>query len=273
MNPFYQFCCCRTSCETFCEIECLAQPVVVESKPLFSGGMPHVMPADFELATVSRPPQNRGLPTLLLTDQTSVGELNKQKLAMLHGSGDFLVGSDSTCGDTTFCSEASNATSSAALDDEGVAQVVDDKVLRRVLSSYRQQVAREDVLRERREARDREAEAMRVMEAEERATVQLRQAKMQEVLRRLEDQKRLSLFLERHGFLSVERKRRSSFLPLFDYPLHVAVRLADVPIVRALLAQGVDEKQKNSSGLTARMVAQQENKDGSHDEVLNMLAA
>lgn len=256
----------------------MAQPVPVHRKPPVDE-MPHVIPAEFELAAVSCPPRNRDLPTLLHTDRICVGELSEKKLSTVRRSGgshverDSRVSQDSTCGGETFRSVPSTVSSLPALDVERVGQVEDNAVLQRVLSSYKEQAARQDVLRERAVAMERETERKLAMEAEERAAVQLRQAKMQEAARRRQDQIALNLFLRRHGFSSTKGKRRESFLLRYDYPLHIAVRLADEQIVRALLAQGVDETQKNSSGLTARMVAQRENKDGSHDEVLNMLAA
>ncbi|OLQ13168.1 Caskin-2 [Symbiodinium microadriaticum] len=55
------------------------------------------------------------------------------------------------------------------------------------------------------------------------------------------------------------------------YPIHVAAALGDAYIVRLLLKAGADLKQKTSRGRTAADIAAQEDRYGSHREVLELV--
>ena len=55
-------------------------------------------------------------------------------------------------------------------------------------------------------------------------------------------------------------------------PFHGAAELADARIVELLLREGVDTKQKNSSGKTAAEVAHKKDNNGSHQKVKLLLA-
>ena len=56
------------------------------------------------------------------------------------------------------------------------------------------------------------------------------------------------------------------------YPIHVAARMGDVPILRILLDLGVDPQTGAADGRTARHFAEEANRDGSHHRILQLLA-
>lgn len=54
-------------------------------------------------------------------------------------------------------------------------------------------------------------------------------------------------------------------------PIHSAVKANDVSVVEALILQGADVAAPNSKGLTALDIAKHTNKEGSHDQVIEIL--
>ncbi|CAE7471493.1 unnamed protein product, partial [Symbiodinium sp. KB8] len=85
-------------------------------------------------------------------------------------------------------------------------------------------------------------------------------------------------FLTKHGFgedVNAPNQPSGCFLPFPRketlYPLHVAAKLGDGAMVRALLEEGADPEQRSSKGRTAEDLARQEDRDGSHVEVLVLL--
>jgi len=134
-----------------------------------------------------------------------------------------------------------------------------------------EQRAREEAerLEERRAAEERAR-----LEREEKARREEaeRQARLKEERERKEA---LDAFCQQHGFADISAPRRSGcavWSAATTYPLHWAAELADARIVGLLLKEGVDTKQKNSSGKTAAQVAQKKDKNGSHQEVKRLLA-
>ncbi|CAE7559812.1 AMFR [Symbiodinium necroappetens] len=66
---------------------------------------------------------------------------------------------------------------------------------------------------------------------------------------------KLREFLVKHGFSHVSEPRLPAGCAFFSresvYPIHVAARLCDDKIIRALLAEGADPMQRTSCGRTA----------------------
>jgi len=124
-----------------------------------------------------------------------------------------------------------------------------------------------------REERERiEEEKRRAAEEKARREEAERQARLKEERERKEA---LDAFCRQHGFADISAPRRSGcavWSAATTYPLHWAAELADARIVGLLLKEGVDTKQKNSSGKTAAQVAQKKDKNGSHQEVKRLLA-
>eukprot|EP00927_Polykrikos_kofoidii_P005934 TRINITY_DN12390_c0_g1_i1.p1 TRINITY_DN12390_c0_g1~~TRINITY_DN12390_c0_g1_i1.p1 ORF type:complete len:285 (+),score=43.54 TRINITY_DN12390_c0_g1_i1:68-856(+) len=224
------------------------------------------------------PARNLNLPNLLIT-QNSSGDLGTKDLRLPHtfepsppGTGRKISQASTHDATPSEPFSAPSISSAWARDDESVV-VEDETVLQRVLRDYKQQSIAEEVRRERIEAREREAETRRAMEEEERLALVRREALLKEQKQRHENKTQLRFFLQRLGVSAADEKRRSPLLFSFDYPLHVAAGNGDAQIVRALLEEGADKLRKNSRGLTPHMIAQQQNRDGSHDEVLCILAA
>jgi len=113
---------------------------------------------------------------------------------------------------------------------------------------------------ERREAAEREA-------AEREAAERRRRA--QEEAERRARSARVVEFLKAQGFAGVNAGKRKMLRT--TYPLHRAAELGDEKMVEALLAEGADASQKNSSGKTAAQVAGGKNKKGSHSGALRVL--
>mmetsp|Transcript_69480 Transcript_69480/g.166541 ORF Transcript_69480/g.166541 Transcript_69480/m.166541 type:complete len:251 (-) Transcript_69480:88-840(-) len=85
----------------------------------------------------------------------------------------------------------------------------------------------------------------------------------------LEDQEKLSFFLQRHGFDSVLAKRRKRFQAM--YPLHAAVLEQDADMVTMLLRQRANPAHRNTRRETPLALALRCNKNGSHEEVMRAL--
>ena len=84
----------------------------------------------------------------------------------------------------------------------------------------------------------------------------------------------LRKFLQIHGFPSAHQARevwqcsRVRMEPM--YPIHLAALKGDVVILRTLLEEGADPDE-TFNGLTALNLAERENENGSHMEVLQVL--
>merc|ERR1712217_346848 len=76
----------------------------------------------------------------------------------------------------------------------------------------------------------------------------------------------VTAFLKDHGYSEVTTPKRTMLKT--KYPIHTAAKIGDTKIVAALLEEGADPAQKNSSGQTAAQIAQKKNKNGSHANVL-----
>eukprot|EP00928_Gymnodinium_smaydae_P010586 TRINITY_DN1398_c0_g1_i1.p1 TRINITY_DN1398_c0_g1~~TRINITY_DN1398_c0_g1_i1.p1 ORF type:complete len:230 (+),score=49.15 TRINITY_DN1398_c0_g1_i1:70-759(+) len=83
------------------------------------------------------------------------------------------------------------------------------------------------------------------------------------------DSVKLQAFLKQHGYKDAKTKRTKLFKS--KYPLHSAVKLNDANVVKLLLEQGADPAATNSAGQTPATVAQNLQRDGSHEDVLAML--
>eukprot|EP00439_Symbiodinium_sp_Y106_P043698 s1949_g5.t1 len=88
----------------------------------------------------------------------------------------------------------------------------------------------------------------------------------------------LLAFLTKHGFgedVNAPKQPQGCFFPFPRketlYPLHIAAKLGDGAMVRALLAEGADPEQRSSKGRKAEDLAREEDRDGSHVEVLVLL--
>jgi len=87
------------------------------------------------------------------------------------------------------------------------------------------------------------------------------------------EQKRKTLvraFLKEHGYNDdVNAPKRTKLKT--KYPIHTAAKIGNPQIVAALLEEGANPVQKDSSGKTAAWIAQSKNKKGTHANVLVML--
>lgn len=79
-------------------------------------------------------------------------------------------------------------------------------------------------------------------------------------------------FLATHGFQGVRHRRQGLLGFRFTYALHEASRLGNVAIVMLLLQAGADQAAVDSKGRTAADVARQQDRRGSHREILAALA-
>merc|ERR1712066_806318 len=78
-----------------------------------------------------------------------------------------------------------------------------------------------------------------------------------------------SAFLKENKFKDLTAPKKTMFKT--TYPIHCAAKHGDEQMVKMLLEEGVDPRQKNSSGKTAVQVAQKNNQEGSHAGVLRCL--
>lgn len=85
----------------------------------------------------------------------------------------------------------------------------------------------------------------------------------------------LNSFLDCHGFRdarSADRRCGGCFgCREVLYPIHVAARLGDAEVMKLLLAAGVDPAKESSHGYTAAEMAEMEDVEGSHAQVLFLL--
>merc|ERR1712014_157421 len=76
-------------------------------------------------------------------------------------------------------------------------------------------------------------------------------------------------FLADHKFKGVNTGRKS--LTKTTYPLHEAAKRNDIEMVKFLIEEGANVEQKNSRKQTPLQRAAQENKNGSHEEIIGVL--
>merc|ERR1712014_407245 len=76
-------------------------------------------------------------------------------------------------------------------------------------------------------------------------------------------------FLADHKFKGVNTGRKS--LTKTTYPLHEAAKRNDIEMVKFLVEEGANVEQKNSRKQTPSQRASQEDKNGSHQEMITML--
>lgn len=91
----------------------------------------------------------------------------------------------------------------------------------------------------------------------------------QKALRERARRVKVDAFLKLHGFKSVNE--RKGWLFSYTYPLHLAVELNDVDMARTLIKSKARKKQRDASGRTPKQIALDQNRFGSHDEILRVL--
>lgn len=91
----------------------------------------------------------------------------------------------------------------------------------------------------------------------------------QKALRERARKEKVFAFLRKHGFKGVNERKGWFFN--YTYPLHVAVELNNVDVVRALIKCKARKKLRDSSGRTPKQTALYLNRFGSHDEMLSVL--
>merc|ERR1712203_708833 len=96
-----------------------------------------------------------------------------------------------------------------------------------------------------------------------------RQAEIEQLAKEQERKAFVKAFLKSHGYTDVAAPKRTMLKT--KYPIHTAAKTGDPKIVAALLEEGANPAQKNSSGQTAAQIAQKKNKNGSHTTVLRTL--
>jgi len=105
------------------------------------------------------------------------------------------------------------------------------------------------------------AEEAERREAAERAAAEARQRKAE-----------VAAFLKQNGYTSgVAGPKRC--MTKTKYPLHTAAKQGSAAMVVMLLQEGADAAQVDSSGKTAALIAQKEDRNNSHVQVLRALAA
>merc|ERR1712151_413515 len=124
--------------------------------------------------------------------------------------------------------------------------------------------AEERAQREREEAEQQKQRELE--EAAERSAETVRQAEAEHSAREQERKAIVRTFLKEHGYNDVAAPKRRMLKT--KYPIHTAAKKGDPKIVAALLEEGANPAMKNSAGQTAMQVAHQNNKNGSHADVL-----
>jgi len=82
----------------------------------------------------------------------------------------------------------------------------------------------------------------------------------------------VAAFLQKNGFTNGVAGPKKCMTKT-KYPLHTAAKRGGAFMVEMLLQEGADATQKDSTGRTAAQVAQKENRNNSHAQVLQALAA
>lgn len=155
----------------------------------------------------------------------------------------------------------------------------------RHLEEEEQRLAEEDFLARRRKVEDeqqeekgQEAEAegqrhqQRCERAGESACVPVESAQTT-MMERAVAQKEIAEFLKSHRFTQMGMPRRSSCGSSKTYPLHAAAEENNIEVVRAMVSCGAFLQPKDSSKKTPLDIAEECNKEGSHDLVLSTLRA
>jgi len=132
---------------------------------------------------------------------------------------------------------------------------------RRRLEEEQEQLRRQEEVQRQKEI---EEVAQRELEEQER-----KRAEEQRVKEDQEAQERVSVWLKKNGFGSVNAKKKSMMSSL--YPLHCAVSQNDSAMVQLLIRFSADPQLANSSKQTPRQLADKLNKKSSHSEVLAVL--
>jgi hypothetical protein len=137
-----------------------------------------------------------------------------------------------------------------------------------------QEAEADEAARARAEEEDRkrhEAVERSLAEEAERLGKEQLQVEQERLEKEKADRSTLDAFLKEHGFTSVNHKRSKMFKS--KYPLHTAVMINNVDLVRILLAAGADVTLKSSAGQTPAQLAQKTDKKGSHARVLSQLSS
>mmetsp|Transcript_116388 Transcript_116388/g.329848 ORF Transcript_116388/g.329848 Transcript_116388/m.329848 type:complete len:185 (+) Transcript_116388:48-602(+) len=122
----------------------------------------------------------------------------------------------------------------------------------------------------RREKEQAEEEKQRELEealrrAAREEAVRAEAARQAEVERQLIDQGRKSMvgaFLKEHGYVSADAPKKTMLKT--KYPIHTAAKIGDPKLIAALIEEGADPMQKDSTRKTALEVAERCNRKGSH---------
>jgi len=117
------------------------------------------------------------------------------------------------------------------------------------------------------------AEAVRVAEeAEQREAAERAEASERAAAAAHRRKTEVAAFLQKNGFTNGVAGPKKCMTKT-KYPLHTAAKRGGAFMVEMLLQEGADATQKDSTGRTAAQVAQKENRNNSHAQVLQALAA